>query len=109
MTGVGRVSTATVQVIPQFCLNVCLLSQVLQVKELPERFLGAALAVKKKISSDTPGCAGYSENDTQFFATAQNLCVTSTRSGGAPIQSDSVIIVPLIMLGFLFFFFNFSA
>lgn len=62
-------------------------------KELPESFLGAPLAMKKKTSSDTPGCAGYFENYTQSFATAQNLFMTSARSGGAPIQSNSVIIV----------------
>lgn len=94
MTGVCRVSTATVQVIALFCLFVFLLSQVHKVKELPESFLRAALAVEKKRSSDTPGCAGYSENDTQFFAVAQNLCMTSTRSGGALIQSNSGIIMP---------------
>lgn len=61
-------------------------------KDLPESFLGAALAMKKKTSSDSPGCAGYSENYTQSFAMAQNLFMTSARSGGAPIQSNSVTI-----------------
>lgn len=90
----GSVQLQCILLLSSVCLFVSLLNQVPKVKESPESFLGAALAMKKKISSDTPGCAGYYENDAQSFAVAQNLSVTSTHSGGASIQLNSVIIVP---------------
>lgn len=46
-----------------------------KLKVLPASFF--PLAKKKRISSVTNVCAGYSGSDTQVFAVAQNWCLTA--------------------------------
>lgn len=83
------------QVIAGFCLFVFLLNQSnlfffffpiqpSKLEVLPESFLGEPLAMKKKISSVTNVCAGYSASDTQFLATAQSLCTLNNSLGWSP-------------------------
>lgn len=75
---------AVVQVIAGVGLFVIIFSRVTiifsiqpsKLKVLPASFWGSPLAKKKRISSVTNLCAECSGSDTQFFAVAQNWCLT---------------------------------